>query len=364
MAFGTKFSLETAAAKKDIVADIDMDAIWENLDGYFAAHNMLFLKVMEIVAEMTTDRVRRYGDAPTHVMQELEEFGQPSAQKVDPTGYNVGFPLRRFGNVLQWTEDYFQNLSVDEFEKQVNAITSADEAMLYRELRRALFYPTNVTFTDWQVMPAQDLPVKRLINADSTTLPVNPVTGASFDGSTHTHYTGVTTGNAPTQAEAVTFVENIEEHFASGEVVVYVNKAEVADILAFTDFKPYVDARLINQTTAIVASPDQALDVMNSYDRPFGILHNTGAEFHVKPWVPAGYWFGYVRSANISPPLVLRQHPREALQGLRLVANDANHPLYAREYEHRFGVGVWNRVNGAVLDVATGSTNFTAPTIN
>lgn len=364
MAFGTKFTLEAVANKQTIIADIDEDRIWDNLEGYIAAHNMLFMKVMEVVAEVTTDRVRRYGDVQTSNMQELDEFGQPSAQKSDVNGYNVGFPLRRFGEALQWTRDYFENLTVDEFEKLVNAMTNADEQMLYREIRRALYYPTNVTFTDWQVQPKQDLPVKRLINADGTVLPVNPVTAASFDGSTHTHYLGVTTGNAPTQAEAVSFVEHIEEHFGEGEIVVYVNKAEVSDILGFSDFKPYIDARLINQTTAIVARAENVLNVMNSYDRPFGILHNTGAEFHVKPWIPAGYWFGYVRSPNIAPPLVLRQHPRPSLQGFRLVANDVNYPLYAREYEHRFGVGVWNRVNGAVLDVSTGSGTYTAPTIN
>lgn len=356
MAFGTAFTLDAVAELTDVVADIDEDRIWDNLDAYFEAHNQLFMMALEMVAERTTDRLRRYGDVDEIEAQELDEFGQPSAQKIGQAGYNVGFPLRRFGNALQWTRDFFENITVEEFTKQVNAVTDADEQGLYLALRRAIFTPTNSTFKDWQVTPTVDLPVKALLNADGDPIPTGP-SGTSFDGATHTHYVGVTTGDAPTQTEAETFIENVVEHFNTGNVAVFINRAEEGDVKGFNDFKEYVDARLVDQRNEIVAQG--TLNVRSLYDRAIGLLH--GAEFWVKPWVPAGYWLAFAMGPE--KPLVLREHPRANLQGLRLVADNEQYPLRARQWEHRYGVGVWNRANGAVLDVGTGGGTYTAPNL-
>lgn len=356
MAFGTLFTLDTVADLQTTVAEIGEDAIWANLDGYFAAHNDLFNQAVELVAERTTDRMRRYGATADMVAQELGEFGQPSAQKLTPSGYNVGFPLRRYGYALQWTRFAFENMTAEEFVRQVNAITDADEQALYGAIRRAFFTPTNSTFADWQQRPPIDLPVKALLNADGDPIPTGP-SGTTFNGASHTHYKGVATGNAPTQAEAIAFIENVVEHFNTGNVIVAINRAEEADVLAFADFKAYVDARLVNQTAGIVARG--TLDTRNLYDRAIGLL--AGAEFWVKPWVPAGYWAAWIDGPD--KPLVLRQPIPQTARDLRLVAQDENYPLRAQEWEHRFGVGVWNRANGAVLDVATGSSTYTAPSL-
>lgn len=358
MAFGTIFTLDSMAqANASVtVAELGENAIWANLDGYFAAHNDLFNQALEQVAERTTDRLRRYGGTTDMVVQELDEFGQPSAQKMAVSGYNVGFPLRRYGAAMQWTRFAFENMTADEFAKQVNAITDADEQRLYKNLRTALFKPTNSTFTDWLQMPSIDLPVKALLNADGDPIPTGP-SGTAFVGGSHTHYTGVTTGNAPTATEAVAFIENVVEHFNTGNVLVYINRAEEADVRALSGFKEYIDARLVNLTAGINATG--TLDTRNLYDRAIGLLN--GAEFWVKPWIPAGYWFAFADGPD--RPLVMRQPVTAGAQDLRLVAQDENYPLRATEWEHRYGLGVWNRANGAILDVATGSTTYTMPTL-
>lgn len=354
MAFGTLFTLDSVAELDTIVADIDMDRLWDNLSAYFEAHSLLFNEAMEMVAERTTDRLRRIGDVDQMEAQELDEFGRADAQKMAQAGYNIGFPLRRYGAAIQWTADGFENMTVRQFTEQVNGITDADERALYRELRRGIFTPTNRTFKDWQVTPTVDLPVKALLNADGEPIPTGP-SAQEFDGSTHTHYLGVTTSNAPTQGEAEGAIEHAVEHFNSGNVLVYINRAEEGDVNNFADFKEYKDVRLIDQRNEIVAGG--TLDMNSLYDRAIGLLH--GAEFWVKPWVPAGYWVIFVQGPQ--KPLVLREHPRSNLQGLRLVRDVADYPLHAREWEHRFGVGVWNRPNGVVLDVSTGGGTYTAP---
>ena len=354
MAFGTVFTLDTVADLNTTVAEIGEDRIWDNLDAYFAAHNELFRMAAEQVAETTTDRMRRYGETDQVEAQELGEFGQPSAQKIQPGGYNIGFPLRRYGYALQWTRFAFENMTAEEFARQVNAVTDADERALYSAIRRALFKPTNSTFDDWMQRPPISLPVKALVNADGEEIPVGP-SGTTFNGATHTHYTGVTTANAPAQAEATAAIENAVEHFNSGNVRVFINRAEEADWLAFADFKPYIDARLVNQTAGIVATG--ALDTRNLYDRAIGLL--SGAEVWVKPWVPAGKWF--ITIDGPPKPLVMRQPIPAGARNLRLVAQDENYPLRANEWEHRFGVAVWNRLNGVAVDVATGGGTYTDP---
>lgn len=356
MAFGTVFTLDTVAQTRTTIADMGEGDIWANLDGYFAAHNELFNQVLENVAERTTDRQRRYGATADLEAQELDEFGQPSAQKLTPTGYNIGFPLRRYGTALQWTRFAFENMTTEEFQKQVNAITAADEKRLYRALRQAIFRPINTTFSDWMQTPVLELEVKALLNGDGRPVPTGP-SATTFDGATHTHYTGITTANAPTQGQVETFIENIIEHFNSGNVVVYINRAEEADVRGFADFKEYLDARLVNQSNAVIAAG--ALDMRNLYNRSIGLLH--GAEFHVKPWIPAGYFFAF--AVGPDRPLVLRQPVPQTARDLRLVAEDENYPLRAREWEHRYGVGIFNRANGAVLDTVTGGGTYTAPAL-
>lgn len=357
MAFGTIFTLDTVAERQSAtIAEIGETTIWANLDGFFAAHNLLFMQAAEMVAERTTDRMRDYGGTATVDAQELDEFGQPSAQKGLVEGYNVGFPLRRYGNALQWTRFAFENMTVEEFTKQVNAIANADERNLYSAIRRALFSPTNYTFRDWQQMPAVNLPVKALLNADSAVIPNGP-TNVTFDGATHTHYLGVTTASTPLVANATAAIDHVVEHFENGQVYLFINKAQEATVRGYAGFYPYVDARLVNQTAAIVASG--TLNVSNVYDRAIGLLGS--AEVWVKPWIPAGYFFAYVEGQP--KPLVLRQPLPESARDLRLVAQDENHPLRAAEWEHRFGVAVWNRANGVVVDGVTGSGTYTAPSV-
>ncbi len=357
MAFGTLFTLDSVAeAHKTTAAEIGEDLLWQNLEGYFRAHNLLFNQALEMVAERTTDRLRRFGGTADVVVQELDEYGQPSAQKMAIPGHNVGFPLRRYGAAIQWTRFVFENMTAEEFTRQVNAITDADEQNLYRQLRRALYSPTNGTFSDWMQMPAVDLPVKALLNGDGLPIPTGP-SGQMFDGATHTHYLGVTTANTPDEADYAALIEHVVEHFNTGSVVVYINRADEAAVRGFARFKEYVDARLVDQRTEIVARGN--LDPRNLYDRAIGLLG--GAEVFVKPWVVAGYPIAF--AVGPDKPLVLRQPLASGAQSLRLVAQDENYPLRASEWEHRYGVGVWNRANGAILDTVSGESMYTMPAL-
>lgn len=347
--YGTISTLDTLAASQATIAEIGEDRAFAAVDAYLQAHNRITRELMGDLAEVTTDRQRRYGGNDTVVMQELDQFGMPDAQKIS-AGATIGVPMRRFGDTIQWTRSAFEVMTGAEMAAQVNAITAADLVLRQREIKRALFYPTNVDNFNDRLVDNVELDIKRLVNADGAAIPLGP-NGESFDASTHTHYIGEA---SYTNAFLLALIENVLEHYGSGRAVVYINRAQEAATRGFADFVPYLDARLIPANSATTARG--TLDTANLYDRAIGIFN--GAEIWVKPWVPANYVFTWVMGQP--PPLLFRER-RPGSGDLRLVYEDENHPLRARSYESEFGVAVWNRTNGAVLYIA--NATYAAPTL-
>lgn len=359
-AYGTLSVVDTlASASNTTVADYGEDRAFTEIEAALAAHNRITNDMLGDFVERSTDRQRRYGSADAMAMDELDEYGRADAQKL-AAGATVGFPLRLYGIALQWTRKYFQTAMASELAAQTAGVMDADVKALQREVKRALFYPTNVTFTD-RLVDGVSLAVKRLVNADSASIPLGP-DGASFDATTHTHYL-FTASSSLAAADVNALLETVIEHHATGQAVLYINRAQETALRGLAGFTAYLDARLVNGGGNIDPQARATLDfngVMLN-DRAIGIYSAGGvsAEVIIKPWVPASYLFAWVRGAPV--PLVLRT--RNAGSGnLELVYDDEAHPLRARGYEREFGVSVWTRTNGAALFV-TGTGAYAAPTL-
>lgn len=348
MARGTLHTLDTLASSQQTVVEYGEDNAFEAIDDALQAHNEIMEEMVSELADVTTDRQRRYGSVDEMEMEETDEYGTPDAQKVS-AGATVGFPLRNYSIAVQWTRKYFQNATGEEFAKQFVAATTADIRRRQRELKRAIFTPTNYTFTD-KLVDHVSLAVKALANADGAAIPLGPQ-GQTFDASTHQHYLATASF---VEANLVTLCETVIEHFNSGEARLCINRAQEATVRGFSKFVPYVDSRIIPGANTTEARG--TLDPINLYDRAIGVFDGT-AEVWVKPWVPAGYVFCYLKGQQ--KPLVLRV--RRVGEGLVIAADDESHPLRARVLERENGFAVWNRVNGAVL--YTGGGAYVAPTI-
>lgn len=348
MAYGTLVTMDTLASSQQTIADFGEDNAFSAIDDYFGAHNAIMAEMMATLADSTTDRQRRYGGVDEMQMDELDEMGQADAQKIQ-AGVTVGFPLRLYGASLQWTRKYFQNHQAAELAANVQAMATADIRAINRELKRAIFRPTNYLFED-RLVDHVELAVKALVNADGAPIPLGP-NGEEFDPGSHTHYLA----NSGASEEAVIgLIDTVVEHHASGEAKLFINKGQEAAVRGFDGFNGYVDARLVDQTAGVVTR--NALDVRNTGNRAIGILG--AAEVWVKPWIPANYMFAYVDGA----PRPLAYRTRNGGGGLELVADDERHPLRARSYEREFGISVWTRTNGAVL--FTGGASYTMPTLS
>lgn len=359
-AYGTLAALDTLASLSNTtVADYGEDNAFADIDAALAAHNRIETELLAEFVERSTDRQRRYGSQDAMAMDELDEFGRGDAQKIS-AGSTVGFPMRLYGLSVQWTRKYLQNATGEELAKQTVAAMDADSKVIQREIKRALFNPTNATFTD-RLVDSVSLAVKRLINADSASIPLGP-NGETFDGATHTHYL-YTASTSLAAADMNSLIETVIEHHAVGNALVYINRAQETAVRGLTGFTAYLDARLIPAPGSTSAEARSSLSSYNVNDRAIGIYSAGGvtAEVWVKPWVPSGYLFAWVSGAPV--PLVMRT--RTAQSGnLELVADDEAHPLRARSWERECGFGVWTRSNGAILYVDSGSASaYVAPTI-
>jgi hypothetical protein len=350
--YGTLSVLDTLRASQQTIAQYGEDNAFKGIEAARLAHNDIFNDMLMDFIERSPDRQRRYGGDSTMEMEEVDEFGRSDAQKT-AAGVTVGFPLRKYDISVQWTKDFMETATVSELAAQFIAAEDAHLRLLYRQIKRALFYPTNYTFVD-NLVDYVELPVKALVNADSAAIPPSP-NGVTFDASTLTHYLA-RAGGSLAASDVSALISTVRQHFASGEVRVYINQAQEAAIRAMTaNFTPYFDARIIPGSATTVANG--ALDQSNMYNRAIGIFDS--AEVWVKPWVPANYLFAFVKGAPV--PLVLRERmPGRA--GLRIVAENEYHPLRTQTLQSEFGIGVWTRTNGAVL--YTGDTTYAAPTLN
>jgi hypothetical protein len=348
MAFGTLSLSDLLVVTQPSIIEFGEDKVFEAIQLQLQAHEALMQEKMQQHAEVTTDRRRRYGGPDSMQMEDVDEAGIVDTQKVT-AGSTVEFPLRRKQVAIQWTRDYMETHTPAELAAQYQAAEDADVRTFDLSLRQAIFRPTNYVFND-RFVDKVDLNIKAFVNADGAPLPVSP-NGATFDASSHTHYLASAT---LTEAAVDAVLETVVEHYANGQAMLYINRAQETAIRALPKFTPYLDARIIpgaNTTTA-----QGSLDPNQLYNRAIGLYN--GAEVWVKPWIPAGYLFAWMRGAP--KPLVVRI--RNAQRGAyRIVSDMESFPLRAQTMEREYGVGVWNRTNGAILYIGGGT--YVQPTL-
>lgn len=332
------------------IADFGMDTIQQVLADDVAAHNAIVADQMTMV-DRTEDRLRLAGSSINGEFMEVDEYGAAPTQKEVP-GSQVGFPLRKYQFAVGWTEDYMLRRTPADMALKVRQVEKADLRNISRELQRAVYLSANYTFTD-HLVDEVPLPVKRFWNADGDPIPDGP-NGEVFDGATHTHYNFAA---SLTDTAAYALIDDVVEHgFASG-VKIVIHRQDEAKWRALPDFHPYVDAR-ITQAVDRDRIENPNLDLSRLDNRPIGIFG--AAEVWVKSWGIQNYSLCWAMG-EAAKPLVWREEPVASYRGLRVAANTRRFPLEAEHMERRFGLGVWNRGNGAVLYHAGGA--YTDPTI-
>ena len=356
MPSGTMTIADLQANRFQSAVEFGLTTIQDVLQADLDAYNRVQMELDADLVATTTDRQRIYGASSDGEMYEADEFDRGVAVKT-AGGTTVGFPLRKFTKAIGWTRDFMLMSTPADLAEAMLNVQAMEYRARRREIQRAIFGGTNSTFRDRFVAPQIDLSVKALVNADSASIPNGP-NGETFTASTHTHYDFLD-GASPTAAALTSLIEDVVEHGHGGQIRININRAAETAVRALTGFSPYTDPRLTLGTQA--NQPGARLDLSRLDNRAIGLFG--AAEVWVRSWVPAGYVFAY-DAAGDAKPLVRRDHPVAALNGLRIAARLEDYPLYADQMESYFGYGVWTRTNGAVLFYQASASAYVAPTFS
>lgn len=352
MKFGTLSLLEDLAVDTDPIGD-RAEQIAKQFSDALDIHNQLFSDISGDIASVGSEAELAYPGADQAIIQELDEWGAADASKASSFG-QMGFPLRIYGGTVQWTNTYIERATPAEMATQLDAFAAADLATLRRNLAVTLFKPTNTTSYFDRLASKRTYDLKALLNGDGQSIPMSP-SGASFDGSTHTHYLASATLTA-TYLQSL--IDTVVEHGVDGKIVVYIARADEATVRGLTGFSPYLDARVT--VTGAAQIGNQALDVTNPDDRAIGVFG--GAEIAVKPWVPANYQS--VLDLGASVPAVRIRTRTGDLTGsgsFRLINEHGHYPLHAQHLGREYGMSAYGRHKAAVGK--SNNSTYSAPTI-
>jgi hypothetical protein len=337
------------AARFASAVEYGLNTIEKVLQADVAAHNAIVSEMVGEMCEITTDRQRIYGTSAGGDMVEVDEYGLAPTQRSQP-GATVGFPLRLFQFNVGWTYKWLQNNTPADMATMVLSAEAAHWRRIQMELKKAIYGSTNYTFYD-HLVDNVTLSIKRFLNADSVAIPNGP-NGEVFTPASHTHYEGEA---SLTAAFLKACIDDVVEHGHGGRVIAAISKTDEAAVRALSGFSAYVDPRIIYRVTD---TPGTTLDISRLDNRAIGIFE--GAEIQVKPWAIANYVFAW-DAADPNKPLAFRERSATGLQGLRIAAENGDYPLYARQMEAEFGIGVWTRTNGSILYFA--NATYADPTI-
>jgi hypothetical protein len=346
------FDMASLLAQRFVsAAKFGLNTIADVLAADRATHNSIVRDMVSSFIDVTTDALRVSGSSVTGRMIRADEYTRAPTQR-DLPGQTVGFPMDRYQFALGWTSEWLKRKTPADLAIAQQQAQIAELLALRGAIQNAIYTPTNSTFVDYLVNNVS-LPVKAFYNADGFLIPDGP-NGQTFNGATHTHYTAAASLLA---ANITALVATVQEHNFRAKPVIVISTTDEAAFRALTGFTAYVDSRLtLGMPTTLL--PADRLDVFLLDNRAIGIFG--AAEVWVKPWAIAGYAFAYDAGSQLRA-LAYRQEVDGDLQGLRLKETLDIAPLHAEYMETIFGIGVWNRGNGAVHQFT--NATYVAPTV-
>jgi len=351
------FTLEDLLAQTNTpLASLGIDNINVAIQNHLDFLNQSVSEQLGLLAEETPDARRIWGGTETYEMKEVDEFGVAKTQ-APTSGVEVGFPLRRFSVSTGWSAEWVQRAMASELAKKVIGTQAAYLTKIQDEILFAVFNKDNYAFKDYLV-DNTSLSVKAFLNADGAVIPNSP-NGTAFVGASHQHYVG-TVGASLAYTDIDTLISNVVEHGNMKGIALFTTVA-VANSMALLATKPMVRLTYAN----IVPSTDSDATVLrdNGESDPANKLVGFFGPYPVytRSWVPTGM-IACLATGAAEKPLVYRVDRQASLRGLQPEMEFGFPVITAKTWRSYFGMAVWNRAAGAVLDTAH-QTTYTEPTL-
>lgn len=321
-------------------------------------HNADLAASEAVFVEGTTwDHSLRY-KLPMEGMLQRKGSASHAAMVKPNAGWDVGFPMEEFGAAVGWDRVAMAYMSIAQYNLAIEGIKRKDRNTRRMEMLHAIFSNAARTFKDenWP-----DVTVQPLANGDAVTYPA--VIG-SYTEATANNY--LTSGYAAGAISDVnnpipTIVNQLEQYFGTptggSNIAVFINNAQTNLISGLANFDP-----VPNRFVEYGANMSLVSEGKYPAGLPGRVLGETDAALIVEwRWMPAGYLY----ATHMGAPAPLRRRidpPATNLgDGLQMVVQDLDEPIKTSEWSHRFGYGVANRLNGAVMQLTAGSYSVPAP---
>lgn len=343
---------------RSLVNSIGERVVYEAADAFIRMHNEDMLRAAGIFIEDTTEDHKDYYKLPGGGrLQRIRNRSRAAATKAGGQ-WDVSFPLEEFGAVFEFDRKSFAMLTVQQLANELATIRTQDISTVRWEILASLFNNTARTVIDEWPTSKGTLTIRTLANQDGVLYPA--VIGADSDNfQEDNHYLTsgyVATAISDTNNPYKTIREELEEHFGTptgyGNIVVFIHTDEVPETELLADFVDVTD---------IAVNPGDATDTLNTLPNVPGriIGRVSGVWVSEYRYIPSGYMLGI--DADQPAPCKMRVHRAEygLPQALTLVAEDDRYPIKTRNYEHDFGIGVGNRLNGVVMQLTVGG--YTVP---
>lgn len=331
-------------------------AIYEAVREYVDRENEgMSRQVATLVSEVTSEHTMRYYLPGSGYLQTIGPDGRPSAVKA--TGYwDVAFPLVIKGDQSVGNRTAMAHMTTAALEKHIKTVVADNFNSVRRDILERLFNNNagaaiTVSDDEWG-----NLSVQPLANGDATLYPpiISSMTEATEQHYLAAGYLSAVIADGATDPYA-TIVPELTEHFGYGaNIITWINTAQVAVTEALTSFTPVADPRLKTgtQTAIPVGVPPGTPGTVIGY-------HSDGTWVAVWDYVPANYLLSIC--LDVAAPLIKRIDRAGLSPNLTLVIQDDEYPFRASFWEHRYGFGCGNRLNGVVMHLTEGA--YTVPTI-
>lgn len=343
-------------SERTYVEGVGQRQVFDAVQTYLQMVNEDLGRVTSLFVEKTTeDHKFRYYLPADGEMQETSELGKPGESKVTGS-WDVALPLRSWGDAVGSARVDLAYMTLSDYQRSIDGVVLRAQNTLRKEIMKALLDNVGYTFTD---KLRGSLSVVPLANNDAAIYP--PLAGGTT-GAAANHYaesgylvSAISDTNNPIKTVSRALRNRFSANGHKRRRVVLIASNMQDKVEALTDFEsvnlpgiqPGVTA---NQVIALPANiPGEIIGYCNE------------AYVSVWPWMPDNYALGIDIEAE--KPLQMRVDPgyTNLPRGLSLVNVDENFPLSKSNWEWRMGIGVVNRLNGYVLEVANGG-GYTVPT--
>lgn len=324
--------------------------VYDLIAEYLMSGNDMLEQAMSVFVEaVTQDHQERYRLTATGRLQRTRDGAKPAVSRT--VGYwDVAYPLDNFADALTVTDIARAYMTAAEFQMYLDGTYQMGVNTRRYEILRRLFNNSAYTFED-EIKGA--LTIQPLANGDATKYP--PTLANEETEETEDHY--LVSGYAPAAISDannpyVTLRKELVEHFGRNtggpNVITFINDAQQTLTESLTDYVPVVD-RFI--------TPGNDTDVPTTAVPGPGELIGRTNGCHVKIWdsIPENY----ILSVHLDAPKPLKERVDPAdtglPRGLRMVAEQPDHPLQNWYWRDRFGYGTANRLNGALMFLDAGA---------